>query len=57
MNDASTNQPMRADGADVRTTTDSGHGRHRGPVSAQDGETTPQGRHRKPAEESGTAAA
>lgn len=56
MNDASTNQPMRADGADVRTTTGSGHGRHRGPVSAQDGETAPRGRHRKPAEGSRTAA-
>ncbi|MEU4655838.1 hypothetical protein AB0G32_18150 [Streptomyces sp. NPDC023723] len=57
MNDASTNQPMRADGADVRATADFGHGRHRGPVSAQDAETAPQGRHRKEAaEENGTAA-
>ncbi|GGS20855.1 hypothetical protein AB0E75_00270 [Streptomyces griseoviridis] len=57
MNDASTNQPMRADGADVRTAAGSGHGRHRGPVSSHDGERAPQGRHRKPSGESGTAAA
>jgi hypothetical protein len=25
-----------------------GHGKHRGPVSGQDDEATPQGRHRKP---------
>ncbi|MFI8945566.1 hypothetical protein ACIGO6_03500 [Streptomyces sp. NPDC053750] len=56
MNDASTTQPMRADGADV-SETDTGHGKHRGPVSSQDGEATPRGRHRKPAEESETAAA
>ncbi|WP_320783834.1 hypothetical protein [Streptomyces sp. CRN 30] len=56
MNDASTNQPMWADGADVQAMADPGHGRHRGGTSAHDGETAPQGRHRKPAEESGTAA-
>ncbi|MET8567027.1 hypothetical protein [Streptomyces sp. NPDC004783] len=54
MNDASTTQPMQAD-ADVHET-ESGHGRHRGPVSSQDGAATPRGRHRKPVEESGTAA-
>ncbi|MFJ8145529.1 hypothetical protein ACIQ8D_12325 [Streptomyces sp. NPDC096094] len=55
MNDASTTQPMQADGADVRET-GTGHGRHRGPVSIQDGAATPRGRHRKPAEESESAA-
>ncbi|MFE5398158.1 hypothetical protein ACFQ9U_26785 [Streptomyces sp. NPDC056568] len=55
MNDASTNQPIQADGAD-RDQTGTGHGRHRGAVSGQDGGTVPQGRHRKPAEKSGTAA-
>jgi len=29
----------------------SSHGRHRGPVSAQDGEAAPSGRHRKASEE------
>ncbi|MFG3245629.1 hypothetical protein [Streptomyces sp. NPDC048187] len=55
MNDASTTQPIQAAGADVPES-DTGHGKHRGPVSSQVGEATPQGRHRKPAEESGTAA-
>ncbi|GHB35048.1 hypothetical protein GCM10010377_27760 [Streptomyces viridiviolaceus] len=55
MSDASTTQPMQADGADVQETA-TGHGRHRGPVSTQDGATAPSGRHRKPAEEAGTAA-
>ncbi|WP_395571636.1 hypothetical protein [Streptomyces sp. BK79] len=55
MNDASTTQPTQADGADVSETV-TGHGRHRGPVSRQDGTAAPRGRHRKPAEESGTAA-
>ncbi|MFC7883439.1 hypothetical protein ACFUVV_16420 [Streptomyces sp. NPDC057376] len=55
MNDASTTQPTQADGADV-SEIESGHGRHRGPVSSQDGAQAPRGRHRKPAEESETAA-
>ncbi|WP_399884427.1 hypothetical protein ACGH7X_11810 [Streptomyces sp. BBFR51] len=55
MNDASTNQPIQAAGADV-SETDTGHGKHRGPVSSQEGVATPQGRHRRPAEESETAA-
>ncbi|MET8900619.1 MULTISPECIES: hypothetical protein [unclassified Streptomyces] len=55
MNDASTTQPMQADGADV-SETDTGHGKHRGPVSSQEAAATPRGRHRKPSEESGTAA-
>ncbi len=55
MNDASTTQPMQASGADVLES-HNGHGKHRGPVSRQDEAATPQGRHRKPAEEAGTAA-
>ncbi|MBU6534040.1 hypothetical protein ACFUIW_17830 [Streptomyces sp. NPDC057245] len=55
MNDASTTQPIQADGADVPET-DAGHGKHRGPVSSQEHVATPQGRHRKPAEESEAAA-
>ncbi|AKZ55427.1 hypothetical protein SAM23877_2378 [Streptomyces ambofaciens ATCC 23877] len=55
MNDASTTQPMQADGADV-TETGTGHGRHRGAVSGQDGAAVPRGRHRKPAEDRETAA-
>ncbi|TDT41309.1 hypothetical protein EV562_102708 [Streptomyces sp. BK208] len=55
MNDTSTTQPIQAAGADV-SEIDTGHGKHRGPVSSQVGEATPQGRHRKPAGESGTAA-
>ena len=35
---------------------DGGHGRHRGPVSAQESEATPRGRHRKPAEQGESAA-
>ncbi|MDN0194560.1 hypothetical protein [Streptomyces sp. S.PNR 29] len=55
MSNASTNQPQQAQGADVQEIA-VGHGRHRGPVSQQDGETAPRGRHRKPAEETETAA-
>ncbi|MFG2677746.1 hypothetical protein [Streptomyces sp. NPDC048392] len=55
MNDTSTNRPMRVAGADV-SETGTGHGKHRGPVSSQEGVVTPRGRHRKPAEESETAA-
>ncbi|MFC5219167.1 hypothetical protein [Streptomyces coerulescens] len=55
MSNASTTQPGPADVHDVSK--DAGHGRHRGPVSAQDGETAPRGRHRKPVEETETAAA
>ncbi|MEU5226275.1 hypothetical protein AB0G55_27085 [Streptomyces toyocaensis] len=28
-----------------------GHGRHRGPVSTQEADTSPRGRHRRPAEQ------
>ncbi|GGX66993.1 hypothetical protein [Streptomyces fructofermentans] len=31
---------------------DDGHGRHRGPVSAQEDEAMPRGRHRRPSEQS-----
>lgn len=55
MNDASTTQPIQAAGADV-SETDTGHGKHRGPVSSQEDGATPKGRHRKPAEETETAA-
>ncbi|PPS90290.1 hypothetical protein [Streptomyces sp. MH60] len=55
MNDTSTTQPIQAAGADVPES-DTGHGKHRGPVSSQEGVATPRGRHRRPAEESETAA-
>ncbi|MGY6018718.1 hypothetical protein [Streptomyces spinosirectus] len=35
---------------------DAGHGRHRGPVSAQESDSSPHGRHRKPAGENAEAA-
>ncbi|WP_167391732.1 hypothetical protein [Streptomyces humi] len=43
MSDASTSQQLSADLEEV-----DGHGKHRGHVSAQDGESAPSGRHRKP---------
>ncbi|MFJ8809721.1 hypothetical protein [Streptomyces sp. NPDC102490] len=55
MNDTSTTQPIQAAGADVSESR-TGHGKHRGPVSSQEGVASPRGRHRKPAEESETAA-
>ncbi|MCH5676213.1 MULTISPECIES: hypothetical protein [Streptomyces] len=51
MSDTSTMQPLSAEAQE-----DAGHGRHRGPVSVQDGDTAPQGRHRKQSEDTGTAA-
>ena len=51
MSDTSTMQPLSAGYQE-----DAGHGRHRGPVSVQDGDTAPQGRHRKESEDTGTAA-
>ena len=51
MSDARTMQPLPTETQD-----EAGHGRHRGPVSAHDGETAPRGRHRKPVEETGAAA-
>ncbi|MFF5145266.1 hypothetical protein ACFY6U_37060 [Streptomyces sp. NPDC013157] len=43
MNDASTSQQLSAEPPET-----DGHGKHRGHVSAQDSETAPSGRHRKP---------
>ncbi|MFF7444749.1 MULTISPECIES: hypothetical protein [unclassified Streptomyces] len=43
MSDASTIQPPRTDVHES-----AGHGRHRGQLSAHDGESAPRGRHRKP---------
>lgn len=41
--------------ADAQETT--GHGKHRGPVASDEGQTAPRGRHRKqPAEQTGSAA-
>jgi hypothetical protein len=54
MSNASTTQPGPADVQDVQKA--SGHGRHRGPVSAHDSETAPSGRHRKQGEETESAA-
>ncbi|MFK4146621.1 hypothetical protein [Streptomyces sp. NPDC004065] len=54
MSNATTTQPLEAREAEAQE--GRGHGRHRGPVSSQDGETAPRGRHRKPADESGAAA-
>ncbi|MGW3956740.1 hypothetical protein ACWEKM_38890 [Streptomyces sp. NPDC004752] len=50
MSETSTMQPRSAGSQET-----DGHGKHRGPVSAQDGETAPSGRHRKP-EPTGSAA-
>ncbi|MET9731671.1 hypothetical protein ABZZ79_13720 [Streptomyces sp. NPDC006458] len=52
MSDASTSKRLSADVHDA-----AGHGRHRGPVSAQDTESAPRGRHRKPVEQPAEAAA
>ncbi|WEO97728.1 hypothetical protein A6P39_028990 [Streptomyces sp. FXJ1.172] len=52
MSDTSTTEKLSADSQDA-----SGHGRHRGPIAAQDNETAPHGRHRKPAAETTEAAA
>ncbi|WP_181387417.1 hypothetical protein [Streptomyces sp. Act143] len=51
MSDARTIEPPHTD---VQEST--GHGKHRGQVSARDGESAPRGRHRKPAEETESAA-
>ncbi|MEU1043309.1 hypothetical protein ACFYP4_04930 [Streptomyces sp. NPDC005551] len=37
------------------TQSDQGHGRHRGPVSAQDDQAAPRGRHRRPSGQPDTA--
>jgi hypothetical protein len=51
MSDASTTQPLPDNVQEA-----SGHGRHRGPVSAHDADAAPRGRHRKPVEETERAA-
>jgi hypothetical protein len=38
------------------TARDEGHGKHRGPVSGHDDEATPQGRHRKPSDQTDLSA-
>ncbi|MFE0510229.1 hypothetical protein [Streptomyces sp. NPDC058964] len=43
MNDTMTTEKLSSDLQET-----AGHGKHRGPVSAQDSETAPHGRHRKP---------
>ncbi|MER6009425.1 hypothetical protein [Streptomyces bluensis] len=53
MSDAHTTEPPTADAAAHEA---SGHGKHRGPVSANDAEATPRGRHRRPAEQTESAA-
>ncbi|MGW2031847.1 hypothetical protein [Streptomyces argyrophylli] len=52
MSDTSTTEQLSA-GSSEHT----GHGRHRGPVAAQESESAPHGRHRKPAQETAEAAA
>ncbi|MBL1081018.1 hypothetical protein JK359_03350 [Streptomyces actinomycinicus] len=52
MSDTSTTEQLSADSYET-----AGHGRHRGPVAAQESETAPHGRHRKPAQEASEAAA
>ncbi|MEU3843363.1 hypothetical protein AB0E88_25395 [Streptomyces sp. NPDC028635] len=52
MSDASTTQPQGRE-AEMAA---AGHGRHRGPVSVQDGEAAPQGRHRRTSDQAESAA-
>ncbi|MFF8993214.1 hypothetical protein ACF09H_25425 [Streptomyces sp. NPDC014983] len=52
MSDTSTTNQLSADSLQ-----NNGHGKHRGPISAQESDTTPHGRHRRPAEETAEAAA
>ncbi|MDN3267804.1 MULTISPECIES: hypothetical protein [unclassified Streptomyces] len=47
MSDVITHEPQSVEHEQVAA----GHGRHRGPVSTQDTETSPRGRHRKPTQE------
>ncbi|MDQ1038984.1 hypothetical protein QFZ75_005400 [Streptomyces sp. V3I8] len=41
-------------GTSAQAGDDDGHGRHRGPVAAQEDGAIPRGRHRRPAEQNGT---
>lgn len=52
MSDTSTMEQLSTDSHGT-----AGHGRHRGPVAAQENETAPHGRHRKPVQETAEAAA
>ncbi|MEU2714807.1 hypothetical protein [Streptomyces sp. NPDC007205] len=52
MSDTSTKEHLSTDSQEA-----AGHGRHRGPVSAQESETAPHGRHRRPAAETAETAA
>ncbi|MFB7505437.1 hypothetical protein [Streptomyces broussonetiae] len=52
MSDTSTTEQLSAGSQEA-----AGHGRHRGPVAAQDSESAAHGRHRKPATETTEAAA
>jgi len=53
MSDTITMEPPATDTHEV-TALDTGHGKHRGPVSAQDDEATPRGRHRRTSEQATT---
>ncbi|MGC0377607.1 hypothetical protein [Streptomyces sp. SAI-229] len=44
MNDVSTNESRSTEDGQAAV----GHGKHRGPVSTQDAEASPRGRHRRP---------
>ncbi|MFH9083451.1 hypothetical protein [Streptomyces sp. NPDC017673] len=52
MSDTSTTEQLSAGSSQ-----NAGHGRHRGPIAAQESESTPHGRHRKPAQETAEVAA
>ncbi|MBV2353719.1 hypothetical protein KUM39_04985 [Streptomyces sp. J2-1] len=52
MSETSTTQPLSTDAQDVDQ-----HGRHRGALASQEGESAPRGRHRKPTEQGGEAEA
>ncbi|MEV7685308.1 hypothetical protein ACFW1F_02245 [Streptomyces bungoensis] len=55
MSDTSTTEQLSGDFSEFSEAT--GHGRHRGPVAAQESEAAPHGRHRKPVQERAEAAA
>ncbi|WP_413756967.1 hypothetical protein [Streptomyces sp. MMBL 11-3] len=58
MSDTNTME-MAADGLrgmSAQADDDGGHGRHRGPVAAQEDGATPRGRHRRPAQQNDTGA-
>ncbi|GAB1335356.1 hypothetical protein ACE1SV_19460 [Streptomyces sp. E-15] len=52
MSDTSTTEQLSAGSSET-----AGHGRHRGPIAAQESEANPHGRHRKPAQETAEVAA